>query len=420
MTKARIEGLLAAFPKLMVTGKQHTFVETDSVRYVYQPLEKLYMLLITTKASNILEDLETLRLFSKVTPEYCRVLDEKEILENAFELIFAFDEIIALGYRESVNLSQIKTFVEMDSHEEKLFQAVRQTQEREAKQKMREKAKELQMQRLEQSRKGLGGMGRGGASGGGFGGGHSEGFGNMGSSTSSGNNNNNNSGSGIISDSVKSSTSSGTSGGRPAPTRNAMKLGGKSKDVDSFVDQLKSEGEKIANLAPPVASASSSSSSSMVPNKPKPVSDVPMEAVHLKVEDKLQMQIGRDGGLQQFELSGLLTLRVTDEKFGRIRVKIGNEDVQGVQMQTHPNVDKDLFRQQSQIGLKNPAKPFPLNTDVGVLKWRLQTQEDGAVPLQINCWPSENGEGGCDVNIEYELEHKHLELQDVVIAIPLP
>lgn len=64
-------------------------------------------------------------------------------------MIFAFDEIVALGYRESVNLAQIRTFVEMDSHEEKVYQAVRLTQEREAKNKMREKAKELQRQRME-------------------------------------------------------------------------------------------------------------------------------------------------------------------------------------------------------------------------------------------------------------------------------
>lgn len=81
-------------------------------------------------------------------------MDELEIAENAFNLIFAFDEIVALGYRESVNLAQIRTFVEMDSHEERVYQAVRFTQEREAKNKMKEKAKELQRQRLEANKKG--------------------------------------------------------------------------------------------------------------------------------------------------------------------------------------------------------------------------------------------------------------------------
>lgn len=66
MTRIRIEALLAAFPKLVGTGKQHTYVETENVRYVYQPIEALYLLLVTNKQSNILEDLETLRLLSKL------------------------------------------------------------------------------------------------------------------------------------------------------------------------------------------------------------------------------------------------------------------------------------------------------------------------------------------------------------------
>lgn len=114
-------------------------------------------------------------------PEYCRNLDEKDISENAFNLIFAFDEIVALGYRESVNLVQIKTFVEMDSHEEKVYLAVRQTQEREAKQKMREKAKELQRQRLEANKRGVS-LGRG-SSGGSYSGISSGGFGGISSSS---------------------------------------------------------------------------------------------------------------------------------------------------------------------------------------------------------------------------------------------
>lgn len=81
------------------------------------------------------------------------------------------------------------------------------------------------------------------------------------------------------------------------------------------------------------------------------------------------------------ELHGLVTLHVSDEKWGCIRVQLENKDTRGVQLQTHPNVDKELFRAKSQIGLKNPSKPFPLNTDVGVLKWRLQAQDESALPI---------------------------------------
>lgn len=392
MTKARIEGLLAAFPKLIPAGTQHTFVETDSVRYVYQPLERLYMLLITTRASNILEDLETLRLFARVIPEYCRSLEESEIVENAFNLIFAFDEIVALGYRESVNLSQIRTFIEMDSHEEKVYQAVRQSQEREAKNKMREKAKELQRQRMEAAKKG----GKPAFStSGGFG--SSTGYTPTASVGDIANTSND----------VKPPTYTAVQ--KQLPTR-AMKLGSKGKDVESFVDQLKSEGESVV-MAVNNVSQTGHKSLAIKPD---------IDGVHLKQEEKLIVSMGRDGGVQQFELLGLITLHIGDEKWGRVRVQLKNQDNHGVQLQTHPNVDKELFKLRSQIGLKQPAKPFPLHTDVGVLKWRLQGADESLVPLLINCWPSEAGDGSCDVNIEYELTHLHLELADVNITIPLP
>lgn len=391
MTRTRIEGLLAAFPKLMNTGKQHTFVETESVRYVYQPLEKLYMVLITTKNSNILEDLETLRLFSRVIPEYCRVLEESEISEHCFDLIFAFDEIVALGYRENVNLAQIRTFTEMDSHEEKVFRAVRETQEREAKAEMRRKAKELQQARRDAERSGK----------------KAPGFGGFGSSGMSSSNS-----ATIITDTLiepeKPKTAPVPS--RPSGPSKALKLGARGKEVDDFVDKLKSEGENI--ILPSTGKRPSEASKVL----PPPVN---MESVHMRLEEKISLTCGRDGGLQNMELLGMITLRVSDEKNGRIRVHINNNDKKGVQLQTHPNVDKKLFTADSVIGLKNPDKSFPLNNDVGVLKWRLQSTDESLIPLTINCWPSESSTG-CDVNIEYELQEEGLELNDVVIAIPIP
>jgi len=53
-------------------------------------------------------------------------MEETDIVDQAFPLIFAFDEIVALGYRENVNLAQIRTFTEMESHEEEVFKSVRQ------------------------------------------------------------------------------------------------------------------------------------------------------------------------------------------------------------------------------------------------------------------------------------------------------
>ena len=122
--RSRVEALLASFPKAANSGTQHTTVEQDNVRFVYQPLDELYMVLITNKQSNILQDIDTLHLFAQVVTNTCRTLEEREILRNAYELISAFDEIINLGYRENLTINQIKTFLEMESHEERIQEII--------------------------------------------------------------------------------------------------------------------------------------------------------------------------------------------------------------------------------------------------------------------------------------------------------
>lgn len=390
MTRARVEGLLASFPKLIGTGKQHTFIETESVRYVYQPMDKLYMLLITTKASNILEDLETLRLFSRVIPEYCKTIEEKEINEHCFELLFAFDEIVALGYRENVNLAQIRTFTDMESQEEKAFKAMRETQEKEAKQKMLERAEEIRRQKVSDAKSSKYGPSSSNYSGG---------FGNSSMSNSSSYNN-----SYSIEPSVFETTSSNpppSFSNSNKPSR-AMKLG-KNKDImPAFIEQ---QALPVANKNPTGASVSSTVSNT--------------ESVNIRIDEKINLTCGKDGGVQNLEVLGVLYANITSEEDSRIKIAVRNSDSRNLQLQTNPNIDKNLFKSNSVIGLRDPTKSFPLNTDVGVLKWRFQSQDESEIPLAINCWPSET-KNGCEVSIEYELQKTQLELNNVVIAIPIP
>jgi hypothetical protein len=164
VSRMQVEGLLSAFSKLVDSKEDHTFLETDSVRFVYQPMESgMYLVLVTTKNSNMIENLETIRLLSKLLQEICHsrpaasstqasITNEEAVINNAFDIVFAFDEAISFGYREPVTSAQIKQFVDMESHEEKLHQMIQQSKENEAKETARRKQLELAEARKKQLR----------------------------------------------------------------------------------------------------------------------------------------------------------------------------------------------------------------------------------------------------------------------------
>lgn len=133
----------------------------------------MYLLLVTNRGSNILEDLDTLRLLSKLVPEYAGPeIDEEIISQVAFDLIFAFDEVIALGHKENITVQQVKQNCEMESHEEKLHKMIIQSKINDTKDIMKRKAMEIDKSKMDAKRGGIGPMpafGGGGPLGGGIG-----------------------------------------------------------------------------------------------------------------------------------------------------------------------------------------------------------------------------------------------------------
>ncbi|KAI1319012.1 Coatomer subunit delta [Mortierella claussenii] len=412
MTKARIEGLIASFPKSTSSGQQHTTIETEHVRYVYQPLEDLFVVLITNKQSNILQDIDTLQLVSRVVSSVCRPTDAQEIDRNAFELLSSFDEIISLGYRENVNLAQVASISEMDSHEEKIQEMIEKNKEREAKEELKRRAKMLDLQRKEQ-KKSMGSMGgMGGANGQGMGGGYGQsspmgygGHSGMGSVGGMGGNH------GYDSPTPMDDGASKFNSVPKAPATKArgMQLGRKQNNED-LMESLRSEAESASIHAAPVQPVYS------VPAEPA----FPMESVHVHIEEKITMLANRDGGLENMEVKGDLMLRVSDPTLTKISLTLTHLEDSGIQFKTHPNVNKVLFNSDKVIAFRDSSKEFPLNTPTGVLRWRYISKDESSIPLSINCWPSPAGDGSCDVNIEYQLENEGMEFKNVSMIIPLP
>ena len=148
INRLKMEEYMANFPKLIESGRQCTHIETDVIRYVYVPIDKLFLVLITNKDSNIIEDLEVLRQLNQVVVHHCNQnIDEKLVLKKAFDLILSFDDVITLGYRESVQMSQLEAYLEMDSTDERIYKQQQKIREDEAREQAKRVQKELAAKR---------------------------------------------------------------------------------------------------------------------------------------------------------------------------------------------------------------------------------------------------------------------------------
>jgi hypothetical protein len=246
-------------------------------------LQGLYLLLVTNKQSNILEDLDTLRMLSKIVPEFAGSPDEDSICRAGFDLIFAFDEIIAQGHKENITVLQVKQNCEMESHEEKLHKMIIQSKINDTKDLMKRKAMEIDKTKMDTRKMGGGGdKGMGGFVPGGMGG-FNAGASSAGSLRPAADD-------AAPSFSTPGSANTSGSGARPAGPKKGMQLG-KAKGAASILETLAKEGEAVDLHPTSKASAGSAAAAAAV-----------VEPVFISVDEKLTVLLNKEGGLENMEV----------------------------------------------------------------------------------------------------------------------
>ena len=427
ISRQRMEGYLASFPKLIPVDHQHTIIDTESIRYLYQPLEALYLVLITNKHSNIMEDIDTLRTLAKLIPEYCLGVTEEAVSAHVFDLIFAFDEVIGSnGYKEAVTIAQVKTYTEMDSHEEKLQRIILESKMNEAKLEMKRKAENIAKER--EDRKKAMAMGGGGGMGGGDGrhGRYASMEGGMGSGGGGGGGMGGGGGYDEDRDRAREaerereererarSKAASPSGGPSGPKAKGMQLGKSGAKTDNLLTQLSKEDA----MGPPVRRPNAAASSSSAPAAP-----VAGENVRVVVREKLAVELEKDGTVKRVEVKGEMKLRIMDPDFARIVIHTStvgdNIERRDYKCSLHPKINKKLWADAQALSLTDAAKGFPVGGDkeLVIIKWR-KLGDESDLPFTINFWPSAEGSSTA-VNVEYA-NVSGRRLTDVSVRIPIP
>ena len=349
-------------------------------------------------------------------------LPEEKVLEKSFDILFAFDEVSLLlflfynfflkilyeyfkvitfgGYRESITLQQIRTNMEMESHEEKLHNMIKTSKMESAKDQARDAAKVIREKQREMQKLGQSPMAGIGS--------HSN------SESSSSSSSGPYSEPAVIVPSPAQVVSSSRT--QQAPVK-GMSLTGGAKNK-SLEDALVKE-DKLAPIIKTTAKSAAASNESAAAAYVAPVVQHPVMMV---IAEKVTAKLTRDGMIEAFEIKGSLTLTAATDAAAlcSVQLKPSDSNNSGFRFNTHPNVNKALYEKSNTLQLKDASKGFPSSRPVGILKWTYSsTTSDEMVPIKINCWPEEEARGQMNVNIEYNMDVKGIELHDVRIRIPL-
>lgn len=418
ISKDRILELLSNFQNLVSKGsKNHTFIEDEHIRYVYKPLDEFYIILITNKQSNILQDLKTLDLMNDSIINYLNYsngnISEWEIFDLSFDIITIFDEIIINGgYKENLTTQQISTYLAMESHEERIQEIIERNKEVEANEERKRRAKEIA--RREHERKQFGGM-------------------EMPGQSFAGSNDPN------VANALNSYYSHASPAAQQSFAHSQQQHTQPQQNYQSQVEtatsrmggmKLSQQQSRINTHRPSITGMGAHAASPAVTARPETEVHVDNNGILVTLKESVKATLTRDGDLQNCELKGSLDLRINSEEYGHAQLKLSSPPInvlkdRSYKFETHPNIDKASFLSNGIISLKDKQnKTFPANDQSrSVLRWKKSiTSEtsDFTLPLTVNTWVAENDTNLYDVTIEFEINNDKVEsLDDLYFIVPV-
>lgn len=361
MSKCDLDSLTIPFHNLIEQERNdYTYIETDKVRYVYQSLDSIYIFLITNINSNIIEDLEIIKMLSQIIQDICQGnINESTILKKCFTIIFYIDELIKNGVREIVNLNQIKTYIEMESHEEKLQTIIRENKEKEEKERRKFIASKLEKNRQKQ---------------------------------------------------IKPGNLFLSNGLQPSVDFNNMELF-KLEEQEPILDDAfstykgmqltnKKEDIRVLNVVEP-----------KIESKPQlniNINSIFDKSINIVITETVMCKMSSEGTLCDLDIQGTFNLQINNSKYSKVKLDIQNDYADKAKI--HPILNKNTYGNDV-LELKDKSRTFRPNTIYPLLKWKINHLNDSYIPLNISCWPCEDNE---TTLLNLEIENKMKNPNDVI------
>ncbi|KAL7719130.1 Coatomer subunit delta [Entamoeba marina] len=367
--RTRLEGLFATFIRLQSSNHGTSF-ETDGVRFIYQSCEDVYIVMITSLSSNIIEDTEILNaIIASLTHKL--TVSSKGISHGMFEALFVIDEFLHWGYAEKVSVSTVKSNLAMKSKEEERYLAELELKKAEVARITKKREEEIQEEKDLRNQVAM--------------------LQNMQGVTS------------FLEETHRDFIPEERPKEQPKPkkqpTRKSTKPKGlqlgKKKQSDVLMEDLMKEDDVVNEPVP-------------TKTQPKQEKRLMLGSALVKVVEDSSISVSAETGAISMNVNGSLSIAVAENVQPEF---VLNPLLLTIKPQLHPHINPKLFTERI-LNVKE-GKTFATGNPAIYAKWNYKSTE-AELPITFTCWPAET-QNGMTLSLSYESENN---LKDVVVEIP--